>query len=56
MRLRKIIQICYVQGNDGYNGILYALCDDGTVWYKTDVHHSKWTQERIFDVEESPGK
>jgi hypothetical protein len=38
---RKIIQISASALNDG-NDVLYALCDDGTVWYTCD--DKNWIQ------------
>lgn len=39
MKSRKIIQICSSSLRDDYIApdILYALCDDGTVWFMESV-------------------
>lgn len=40
---RKIIQITIGVPTEGFNyNVLYALCNDGTLWWKNEVEGSQW--------------
>ena len=49
---RKIIQIAIDPAPDcGSSSILYALCNDGTVWSRIDIPSKKWS--RMDEVPQS---
>jgi hypothetical protein len=50
---RKIIQLT-VAGSDNYPDVLYALCDDGTVWQKSMLENIDWIRVDIKTVTGSP--
>lgn len=53
-KTRKIIQIAIDPAPDcGSSSIIYALCDDGTVWSRTDIPGKKWSQ--MEDVPQHEG-
>jgi hypothetical protein len=40
---RKIIQIAIDQTNSGnYSPVIYALCDDGSLWSRQDLPGKAW--------------
>lgn len=43
---RKVIQILYAPriGDDNYS-VLYALCDDGTIWWKNERMGAPWQRD-----------
>lgn len=44
---RKIIQI-----SAGDGSLLYALANDGTVWYESGTHHGGWIKMQPLPLEE----
>lgn len=46
---RKIIQILHVPNRnpetDRVYGVIYALCDDGTLWWKNEQETANWQLE-----------
>jgi len=42
--MRKIIQICSDVETDEVFGVLHALCNDGTLWFRTQKNGEGWTQ------------
>lgn len=40
--MRKIIQIAARSDGPDYGPLLYALCDDGSVWFKIPGKDSAW--------------
>lgn len=43
--MRKIISFFVIRSNKDDSGIIYALCDDGTLWWKLESATSEWSQE-----------
>jgi hypothetical protein len=41
MRKRKVIQICVIPTTGESMETLYALCDDGTIWF---IGGSEWIE------------
>lgn len=52
MKKRKIVQLHVVPATEDQMSILYALCDDGTLWAKQHPHRekSKWFVQNIDRV------
>jgi len=47
-KTRKIIQIAIDPTQDCSSCVVYALCDDGTVWSRVDLPGKQWS--RMNDV------
>lgn len=43
--VRKIVQIAVSSEHDNVHSVLYALCDDGTLWFMSSAA-SEWTLEK----------
>ena len=39
---RKIIQIAVTPDTDSYDPVVFALCDDGTVWLRGPLGDDEW--------------
>ncbi len=48
--MRKIIQLTYVSNDeDRHPGVLYALCDDGSLWWRNETGGagSQWNKDAV---------
>jgi hypothetical protein len=48
--MRKPINIAVRPGGDNYYDLIYAVCDDGTVWRKYMDAHKDYEWERISNI------
>jgi hypothetical protein len=46
--MRKVVQICPVENTMQTQGMLVALCDDGTIW----IYGSDW--HKVDDIPQPP--
>ena len=42
--MRKPIQIAVTAETESAFGSIFALCDDGSIWYKDDSFSTKWVK------------
>lgn len=50
--MRKIIQIA--ASGDGANARMFALCDDGTLWWRWVAGNGAWQLAPVDDVVNKP--
>jgi len=47
---RKIIQISVTSGASGEPDFIYALCDDGTLWFYDTTNIGKWKRVSLEEM------